>query len=87
MKADHIVPVVDPAVGFTTWDEFIDRMFVEKEDFQAVCGGCHAIKTAEERAIRTQRNRDLKAEATKPFRKRTRKNVAVRKRVRRNLQN
>ena len=53
MKADHIDPVIDPVKGFVSWDETIERMFVEKEGFQAVCDGCHKLKTKEERNIRT----------------------------------
>ena len=31
---DHIIPVVDPKTGFTTWDDYIEKMFPEKEGFQ-----------------------------------------------------
>jgi hypothetical protein len=50
--ADHIEPIVDPAKGFTTWDEWIERAFVEKEGFQCLCKECHDKKTAEERKRR-----------------------------------
>ncbi len=52
LKADHIIPVVGPE-GFTTWDNFISRLFVEKEGFQALCGACHEAKTASEREARS----------------------------------
>lgn len=52
---DHIIPVVDPATGFTTWDQFIARLFVEIDGFRAVCTTCHAEITAKQREIRTQR--------------------------------
>ena len=55
---DHINPVVDPHIGFTTWDEYIRRMFVELDGYQVLCLACHKIKTAEERAIATQRRRE-----------------------------
>lgn len=71
MRADHVDPVVDPDIGFTTWDEFIERMFVEREGFQAICVGCHKIKSAEER---TRRNYAKKKAAG---------NVAIRRRSRR----
>jgi len=54
---DHIVPVVDPAVGKTTWDEYIERMFVEAEGYQVLCWECHEAKTKEERSIATERRR------------------------------
>jgi len=62
MRADHIMPVVDPAVGFTDWNEYIERMFPEVEGFQAICKGCHDLKTKEERRIRTERKRKEKDE-------------------------
>jgi len=48
---DHIKPVVDPYVGKTTWDEYIERMFIEEEGYQVLCYDCHSVKTNEERAI------------------------------------
>lgn len=53
MRADHREPVVDPCKGFVGWDAYISRMFVEAEGFQAICDGCHRVKTAAERQIRT----------------------------------
>lgn len=49
---DHIVPVIDPLTGFTTWDELIERMFVEEEGLQVLCKSCHDRKTADERKKR-----------------------------------
>ena len=57
---DHITPVVDPHVGFTTWDEYIERMFCEIDNFQVICHACHEEKCAEERRIRTERERKEK---------------------------
>lgn len=54
---DHIEPVVEPSVGFTTWDEYIERMFCEADGYQVICHDCHEIKTAEERAVRTARGK------------------------------
>ena len=48
---DHIEPVINPETGFTTWDEFVDRMFCEKDNLQLLCGKCHDEKTIEERAL------------------------------------
>lgn len=53
MRADHIDPVVDPRTGFTTWDDFISRMFAEVDGYQALCNECHDQKTAEERKLRS----------------------------------
>ncbi len=56
-KVDHIDPVVDPAIGFTTWDDKIERMFCEVEGFQVLCPCCHDEKTASERKVSTERKR------------------------------
>lgn len=45
---DHIHPVIDPNVGFVSWDRVIERMFVEEEALQAVCRSCHLKKSKEE---------------------------------------
>lgn len=50
--ADHIDPVVDPSEGFTTWDNFIERLYVEVEGFQCLCNTCHSKKTKEENEVR-----------------------------------
>lgn len=55
--ADHIDPVIDPNVGFVSWDVVIERLFVESDGFQALCWGCHNIKTSEERHVATERRR------------------------------
>ena len=49
---DHIIPIIDPQCGFTTWDRVIDRMFVEAEGMQLLCTDCHKLKTADERKQR-----------------------------------
>ena len=53
--ADHIEPIVDPALGFTGYNDWIDRCFVELDGYQALCHKCHTAKTAEEREIKKQR--------------------------------
>lgn len=60
VHVDHVVPIIDPEVGFTTWDEVIDRMFSEKDNLQVLCHECHTTKTNEERAIATDRRRKEK---------------------------
>jgi len=51
MKADHIEPMV-PLTGFVSWDDTMERAFVEVDGFQAVCGVCHQIKSNEEKELR-----------------------------------
>jgi len=57
---DHIKPVVDPAVGFTTWDDYIERMFCEADNLQVLCKACHDAKSEEEKAIAVERRRKEK---------------------------
>lgn len=54
VAVDHINPVVCPEAGFTTWDDMIDRMFVEADGFQVLCKSCHDKKTGDERKIRKE---------------------------------
>lgn len=48
---DHITPIVG-AEGFTTWDEYIDRMFCPKENLQVLCESCHLVKSNKEKEER-----------------------------------
>ncbi|MNQ21495.1 HNH endonuclease [compost metagenome] len=59
---DHITPIVDPAVGFTTWDECIERMFCDSDNLQLLCKDCHTIKSREEIEIAKQRRSLTKEE-------------------------
>ena len=45
MSVDH----KEPIGKLTTWDEFIKRLFCEKENLQALCKQCHLIKTNKEK--------------------------------------
>lgn len=55
VHVDHIVPVVDPAVGFESWDRWVERMFVEEDGLQLLCSECHSKKTDEEKALAKER--------------------------------
>jgi hypothetical protein len=55
---DHIAPVIDPAVGFVSWDEVVNRMFVEPAALQILCLDCHSRKTKDERDLRVSRDKD-----------------------------
>ena len=44
---DHIESVI-PTTGFTTWDDYIQRMFCSVEGLQILCVECHAMKSSEE---------------------------------------
>lgn len=60
VEVDHIVPVVDPVVGFTTWDNYIARLFCSTDNLQVLCKPCHKAKTLCEKKQRTQTKTTLK---------------------------
>lgn len=53
VAVDHIDPVV-ATTGFVSWDDVIERMFVEKEGLQVLCKECHKVKCDEEKQQRKQ---------------------------------
>ena len=48
VQVDHIEPIVGPD-GFTTWDNFIERLFCPIDNLQVLCTECHSAKTKKER--------------------------------------
>lgn len=58
---DHIIPVVGEE-GFTTWDDYIHRMFCEMDNLRVLCKPCHDVVTKAETAAR-KAVRDAKKEA------------------------
>lgn len=62
---DHIDPVVDPKTGFTTWDDYIRRMYPPAEGFQVLCSGCSAVKTEIEDKMREHYKHKRKEEELK----------------------
>lgn len=56
---DHKIPVVG-SEGFTTWDEYIERMFCNVDNFQILCFIDHEIKTKEEAHARKAHRDKLK---------------------------
>lgn len=56
VQVDHVDPIIDPVIGFTTWDDVVQRMFCEKENLQVLCLDCHKKKTAEEKQKRKESN-------------------------------
>ena len=55
VHVDHIKPIIDPEVGWVSWDETIDRMFSELDNLQVLCTSCHDKKTQEEKLIAKER--------------------------------
>ena len=61
---DHIEPIIDPALGFETWDKCIERMFCEADNLQVLCRECHEEKSNEEKAVAKARREKEKNEPT-----------------------
>lgn len=57
IAVDHVWPIVNPSVGFTDYDEWIVRAFVEVDKLQVLCKGCHDSKTKGEREVAKERRR------------------------------
>lgn len=55
VQVDHIEPIVSTEDGFTSWKDFIERLYCEKENLQVLCKPCHSLKTKKERDARKQR--------------------------------
>lgn len=51
IHVDHILPIIDPATGWVSWDDTIERMFCERDNLQLLCSKCHKVKTDEEKAV------------------------------------
>ena len=59
VHVDHILPIIDPDVGFVSYDMMIERMFCEADNLQILCSDCHTIKTNDETArAKTRRQRE-----------------------------
>lgn len=70
INLDHIQPVIDPFKGFTTWDDYINRLFVKSDGFQVLCLSCHNMKSNIENQMRVKNGQ-------KPIR--TKKKVLIKK--------
>lgn len=45
VEVDHIESVVDTSTGFTTIEEFVNRLFCEQSNLRLICKSCHTIET------------------------------------------
>lgn len=52
IQLDHVEPIVDPLVGFTTWDSYVLKLLPGKSGHQVLCKPCHKTKTGAENSIR-----------------------------------
>lgn len=52
ISVDHISPVISVDDGFQDWNEFVSRLWCDKENLQRICDECHNKKTHQERIAR-----------------------------------
>jgi len=57
---DHHPPVIDPDVGWVSWDSFINNLFCEEEHLRALCTDCHKIVTDAEKQLAKERRQKEK---------------------------
>ncbi len=59
IDVDHRIPVVDLKKGFTSWDDYFRRLFINDDaaKLQILCKSCHQAKTNVENRIRRLKNR------------------------------
>lgn len=57
---DHLEPVVHPEEGFISWDVYIKRLYCDISNLQAICLGCHKVKSTEENKQRKRKNHGRK---------------------------
>lgn len=60
IQVDHIIPVVDPHIGFVNWEVYEKRLFCGKENLGCICETCHKAKTDNEKAIAKERRKKEK---------------------------
>lgn len=65
INVDHRQPVVDPEVGFVSWDEYINRLYCGKDNLQVLCKTCHDKKSAKEKKLRSSTKENDKSKSTK----------------------
>lgn len=54
---DHKVPVLDPIIGWVSWDSYLERLFCEASNFQCLCKSCHDSKTYLEDQLRNKKKK------------------------------
>lgn|ERR1035437_460156 len=60
VHVDHIQSVVSVKDGWTTWDNYINRLFVPAEQLQVLCIACHSSKTLIEQELRQINKKKVK---------------------------
>lgn len=59
MELDHIVPCVGKE-GWVSFDQFIDRLYCDVNNFQVICESCHSEKSIAEGQVRKKKRKKKK---------------------------
>lgn len=51
-QVNHIIPVIDPAVGFVDWNTYIERLLCSSDNLNLLCTECHDEETKRQRATK-----------------------------------
>jgi hypothetical protein len=54
LDVHHLNAVVDPEKGFTTWDDYINRLWVKADQMMGLCEICHGFESSEEMNLRKE---------------------------------
>lgn len=59
-QVDHIEPIVpvDMSARDMSWDEIVDRIYCDPENFQVLCRACHTVKSKAENKQRRKNKND-----------------------------
>lgn len=63
VACDHIIPVVDPAIGFVDMNTYFARTWCDRSNLQKICGDCHHLKSTAENLVRRVQNDSLALDA------------------------
>jgi hypothetical protein len=65
MWVDHKDPVV-PLDRYPDWNEYVNRLFCDTDNFEVLCDDCHHMKSQAERQVRRENVRRQKTPKTPP---------------------
>lgn len=66
VQVDHKITAIDIEKGFTSWDDYIARLFCSSENLQVLCSNCHKQKTKGENEIRRTSRKNRKQNLQRP---------------------
>ena len=52
INVDHVIPIIDPVMGWVNIEIYIERMFCNEDGFQVLCKNCHDVKSEAENSVR-----------------------------------